>query len=719
MNKKSTIQAKMHAALQADERKQYGRAYIQYISCIEFILEDLKRVANPALNPQRQFNHQTAIHADLMKHCVSRINTLYPIVFDGKGKPVSSSSPPLPNTRSSLNVSNTQSSLNVSTNPRKSLNDPKSSSTLPSQQPSHRPLSRNQHLTPPPSFLPAPSSSLVPAHRMPAKEMLHLDHLFHKLDRKGNQKLSLMDLLYAFSPIRHDAFTSRLMNAMNTSRLTNLCKSDFKYGLFTLKYGDLDERASFALRFFDVQSNGYVDKMDFYRVMDHLYAVLSQMHVFISTTDKTINKYAEQVLSLLGDNTSHSSTMSNMALIEQEKSEKKDALWKALGNKRLTLDRFKSILQHEPHVLLGLGIYTFSEYPRYNIQHRIGEPVLFGDSSFHRVICMISGIRKLLVLDDKPFGSYVEPSSSDMTEERTVSLSFTERLPVASLLCFAPSVFAALRSIFHVKESEFWFAFSPEVFLGNLVSGRLASLSESLTDGKSGNFFYTSHCGLFLCKTINEAEANQLLSMLPSYFKYCVHHPDTLLNRLYGLYRFESSYFIILENSFKTSFSFSAIYDLKGSTLGRTNPSGPVYKDLDFKEHQRRLFIGPSNNRKTRLLTQLRTDSSFLSSLGIIDYSFIVGVYTFPSSSSSSSVHHSTSYRERSFFQSDAAGFLSADGRHLYYFAIIDTLIPYNFKKKAERLLKTVVHGDEHSISVSDPSFYSNRFISFLESIID
>lgn len=46
-------------------------------------------------------------------------------------------------------------------------------------------------------------------------------------------------------------------------------------------------------------------------------------------------------------------------------------------------------------------------------------------------------------------------------------------------------------------------AFGPEQLVGNLLLGTLSTLSEKITDGKSGNFFFTTHDGYFLCKTIS------------------------------------------------------------------------------------------------------------------------------------------------------------------------------------------------------------------------
>lgn len=54
-----------------------------------------------------------------------------------------------------------------------------------------------------------------------------------------------------------------------------------------------------------------------------------------------------------------------------------------------------------------------------------------------------------------------------------------------------------------IDETSYMFSLGPEQLLGNMMLGNLSSLSMSLSEGKSGSFFFTSHDGRFLVKTIS------------------------------------------------------------------------------------------------------------------------------------------------------------------------------------------------------------------------
>jgi hypothetical protein len=110
-----------------------------------------------------------------------------------------------------------------------------------------------------------------------------------------------------------------------------------------------------------------------------------------------------------------------------------------------------------------------------------------------------------------------------------------------------------------------------------------------------------------------------------------------------------------------------------------------------------------------------------LKSCGIIDYSLLVGI------------HFRNRQKQQSFikcvefFKQDSGGLMSQavhqntliQGNEIYFFGIIDTLIDYSFVKKLEHNMKTLVIGDEHQISVTDPEQYAKRFLAFISDHTD
>jgi len=124
--------------------------------------------------------------------------------------------------------------------------------------------------------------------------------------------------------------------------------------------------------------------------------------------------------------------------------------------------------------------------------------------------------------------------------------------------------------------------------------------------------------------------------LLPTYYHYIQQNPQSLLTRFYGLYRIQLSkgeriYFSIMQSVFADAppgmvDNISHTFDLKGSTLGRrAKPTDTVKKDLDILDQERKLKISPEV--KHELLPQLKRDVTLLARLGIMDYSFLLGVH--------------------------------------------------------------------------------------------
>ena len=96
-----------------------------------------------------------------------------------------------------------------------------------------------------------------------------------------------------------------------------------------------------------------------------------------------------------------------------------------------------------------------------------------------------------------------------------------------------------------------------------------------ISEGRSGSFFYFSHDGRFMVKTIVSEERDALCRMLPAYLKHIRNNPDTLLCRLLGLYTLqdtvkgESYHFVTMASVFDTDLRIHERFDLKVSVCGR------------------------------------------------------------------------------------------------------------------------------------------------------
>ncbi|KNC82928.1 hypothetical protein SARC_04795 [Sphaeroforma arctica JP610] len=163
-------------------------------------------------------------------------------------------------------------------------------------------------------------------------------------------------------------------------------------------------------------------------------------------------------------------------------------------------------------------------------------------------------------------------------------------------------------------------------------------MSGLVSEGKSGSFFYYSHDGKYMFKTISTSESNALLSMLSEYTKYVKENPTTLLTRYFGLYRIRfrkvKTHFVVMGNVFHTSLPMDVRFDIKGSMYGRTSlnenlghftDSGIIYKDLDWLASGRRLRLGKQITNS--LWEQCERDAHFLRDNGVLDYSMLIGIH--------------------------------------------------------------------------------------------
>lgn len=262
--------------------------------------------------------------------------------------------------------------------------------------------------------------------------------------------------------------------------------------------------------------------------------------------------------------------------------------------------------------------------------------------------------------------------------------------------------------------------------------------------------------------------------ILPYYFKYLSTHPNSLLARVYGLHAIlipntsRNLHFTVMGNIFRTSNKMHARYDMKGSWIRRevgeahrANPEQVLGMDLDLTHN---LLVGPHRANQIRQL--LASDSHFLKTLGIMDYSLLIGIHHITGdtrmvdadiSSTGSGYASSTEYSSFSADEDDTSlnvhvippkhkydipysvffsphspiprpvpgclsdgGILSADKRDIYYLGIIDFLQRYDMGKRAERFVKVVcLQKDGDGLSVTGPSKYQKRFVERLSGVFE
>ncbi|EEB06807.1 1-phosphatidylinositol-4-phosphate 5-kinase Its3 [Schizosaccharomyces japonicus yFS275] len=336
---------------------------------------------------------------------------------------------------------------------------------------------------------------------------------------------------------------------------------------------------------------------------------------------------------------------------------------------------------------------------------------------------------------------------------------------------YAPWVFRHLRQLFHLDAAD---------YLVSLTSKYI--LSELGSPGKSGSFFYFSRDYRFIIKTIHHSEHKFLRDILRDYYNHVKNNPNTLISQFYGLHRVKLPFgrkihFVVMNNLFPPHRDIHQMFDLKGSTLGREldeelakkNPSATM-KDTNWINRNMHLQFGPL--KRQLLLAQMKADVDLLSSLGIMDYSMLIGIHDLNRGNRDNirdsilSVyepdmsHHaliagpqtqSTAHemrravnttgpvsldrscyrlpddqfmeRRHFLFYCDDGGFRATDennqpGNFIFYIGIIDLLTKYNYVKRVEHFWKGLSHPRSDISSVPPPE-YAERFLGFIANSIN
>lgn len=125
--------------------------------------------------------------------------------------------------------------------------------------------------------------------------------------------------------------------------------------------------------------------------------------------------------------------------------------------------------------------------------------------------------------------------------------------------------------------------------------------------------------------------------VLPDYFKHCAENPNTMITRFFGMYRVKLYHlrremkFVIMNSVYHTDKFLQTFYDLKGSVAGRdAKPGQGVKKDNDLRRGLPGSALSLNPYQHTAMREQLVRDTDFLTAMGIMDYSMLVGVHHIP-----------------------------------------------------------------------------------------
>jgi hypothetical protein len=293
-----------------------------------------------------------------------------------------------------------------------------------------------------------------------------------------------------------------------------------------------------------------------------------------------------------------------------------------------------------------------------------------------------------------------------------------DKHPGFKLVDFAPQAFLRLRLHWGVKEAEY------KKSLALLKGGGLG-------EGKSKMLFFKTADKRYIIKTVKSLELDYFLKILENYYYHMLANRDTLLCKFCGLYRFtversgKEHIIVVMQNALANNKSsglrIRRVYDLKGSTKNRMVDeakflAGRTGKDRNW---QRTMAVGAPMKRA--VMRQLHIDVAFLRANNIMDYSLILGVAGPRDGLKEGEVRDvlDEGGMTRSKFQSYCGGVRSSETPEVFYFAIIDILQPYDWKKTMETRYKKksgVSDLSKAAISSVPANEYGVRFLRYVES---
>eukprot|EP00931_Biecheleriopsis_adriatica_P075211 TRINITY_DN49131_c0_g1_i1.p1 TRINITY_DN49131_c0_g1~~TRINITY_DN49131_c0_g1_i1.p1 ORF type:complete len:530 (-),score=75.16 TRINITY_DN49131_c0_g1_i1:23-1585(-) len=268
---------------------------------------------------------------------------------------------------------------------------------------------------------------------------------------------------------------------------------------------------------------------------------------------------------------------------------------------------------------------------------------------------------------------------------------------------------------------------------GQFLAGKMIDMEDVVraTGGAHARLVF-SEDGQFIVKVIPPVEWHSLHDNLDVYTKYLRANPNSMLPRFFSAFKYKDKRWVAMFNFIRPGLAaYQRLYDLKGTSCS-IDPGDrlvrvdlhdtkiPTLKDLNFIQNEGALHV--PEGLRSALLGQLRSDTSFLQGLGLMDYSLVVHV-------SSAGECDEAAMQQVCRPQGDAlyrANFQQQNGytvgitegdtmMHIYSFGIIDVLQPYNFKKSLADWYKLVHCGSEEARDTVDPKVYQKRFVKYFE----
>lgn len=342
---------------------------------------------------------------------------------------------------------------------------------------------------------------------------------------------------------------------------------------------------------------------------------------------------------------------------------------------------------------------------------------------------------------------YREINDDDYNHSISISLPQYRAVAKLKFKTYMNDVFRFIRGMSGISELDYLMSIACDFNSIDFIAN---------TSTSPGQFFFYSHDGRHLVKSLAKAEAKLLRKIMKPYSQYLHTNPNSLLTKYHGLYRVDvgslSIYLVVMASVLPADVPTHMKFDLKGSGDPRrwTKPpavaAGVVQRDVNILES--RTCFKLDSVKAAMVAKTLAMDAAFLEGLNIVGYSFLVGIYKIGSGNQGR--RHAgvsianTSQINTAYFSSKSTNpspnisnpnlnsnpslspayvnnnrFVAASGDEIYYFGVIDFLKEFNLMRKIKSLLRRFASCSSDSSDQVPPSTYSRNFTAFMTARIE
>eukprot|EP01059_Diplonema_ambulator_P012890 TRINITY_DN23386_c0_g1_i1.p1 TRINITY_DN23386_c0_g1~~TRINITY_DN23386_c0_g1_i1.p1 ORF type:complete len:923 (+),score=80.70 TRINITY_DN23386_c0_g1_i1:114-2882(+) len=532
-------------------------------------------------------------------------------------------------------------------------------------------------------------------------DVLQLLDIFQAIDNDNNGFISEDEFVTSLGPAFHIEVTKAVFRVFDVNSDGKISFPEYLFGCRVLRLGSRDDRLIYQHRIFDVQGTGYITLKDFTYTMKLLASISEAVKL---PEGCSIEEYCKDLFRSIDENGDDQVSVQEFRTA------------------MLTNDTFKAAIDWSP--------------PESG-DDSSGNQIVFGDSQWLMVTCILSGIQQCMAYRERARGKETKDLPKSYFEKKkvwvlgktikeayhppkTTSLpNGAVATPANSVVYFTdhcPEVFDRIQRVSGVSPRSYKESLGIMQLQVAMLSGAMTSLHQMASSGRSGSFFFRSHDTRYIIKTLDATDAATFRKNLHAYSTYLCDNPDSLLTRFYGLHELQygdqKMEFVVMQNvCLPTSKRpIHVMYDLKGSSVHRFTPlekrvKGLALKDLDLT---RDLYLNPASHRK--FMEQLKSDAKYLEKCNIIDYSLLLGIHK-------SHLPIPGEVDPKDPLRGFHGGFPSCNRREIYYAGIIDITTDYNVMKKVEHYAKSVRYlRNPEGVSCVGPQKYRERFVRFMES---